>query len=263
MHANGPIGLFDSGVGGLTVARALAKALPRESLLYFGDTEHLPYGDKSPEAIRGFSLKIARHLVDQGAKAIVIACNSASAVAFDHLQTHLNVPVFNVIDPVIAAIEASGSKNIAVWGTRATIDSGIYSQRIAAVLPQATIHAMATPLLAPVIEASPLDEALVDATIKFYMTNQVPVDHMVLACTHYPLVADQISAKLNASTTMLNVPSIVATAIASDLKGMGLLSNQSDATMRCVVSDYTESFEAIAAKFMGKGVQLTEERIWD
>jgi glutamate racemase len=114
MHANGPIGLFDSGVGGLTVASALAKALPRESLLYFGDTEHLPYGDKSPEAIRGFSLKIARHLVDQGAKAIVIACNSASAVAFDHLQAHLNVPVFNVIDPVIAAIEASGSKNIAV-----------------------------------------------------------------------------------------------------------------------------------------------------
>lgn len=263
MHASGPIGLFDSGVGGLTVARALANALPGESLLYFGDTEHLPYGDKSPEAIRGFSLKIARHLVGQGAKAIVMACNSASAVAFDHLQTHLNVPVFNVIDPVIAAIEASGSTNIAVWGTRATIDSGIFSQRIAAVLPQATIHAMATPLLASVIEASPLDEALVDATIEFYLANQVPVDHMVLACTHYPLVANQIRAKLRASTTMLNVPNIVAASLAADLKDMGLLNNQHDATMRCVVSDYTESFEAIAAKFMGKDVQLTEERIWD
>ena len=128
---DGPIGLFDSGVGGLTVARALADRLPGERLLYFGDTAHLPYGDKSPEAIRGYSLAIARHLVSLGAKAVVVACNSASSVAYDALVEALDVPVFNVIDPVVAEVARLGLERVGIWGTKATIKSGVFPSKLA------------------------------------------------------------------------------------------------------------------------------------
>ena len=117
-RSDGPIGLFDSGVGGLTVARAIARKLPHERLLYFGDTAHLPYGEKSPEAIRSYALGISKHLMAQGAKAIVVACNSASAVALDVLKEELDIPVYNVIDPVVHYLHRKHAKNIGIWGTR-------------------------------------------------------------------------------------------------------------------------------------------------
>ena len=127
--SNGPIGLFDSGVGGLTVARAIARRLPKEDILYFGDTAHLPYGEKSPDSIRKFSLEIANHLIKKGAKIIVIACNSASAIAYEFLSENLDVPVFNVIDPIIQELEKYKSQNIGIWGTRATINSNVYQKK--------------------------------------------------------------------------------------------------------------------------------------
>ena len=195
---DGPIGLFDSGVGGLTVARALADRLPGERLLYFGDTAHLPYGDKSPEAIRGYSLAIAQHLVDLGAKAIVVACNSASSVAYEALVAAMSVPVFNVIDPVVAEVARLGVDRVGIWGTKATIKSGVFPAKLKASAPGATVRAWATPLLVPVIEENILQGPILDAVIDGYArpTEAEDVDALVLACTHYPIVAAQIGQRL-------------------------------------------------------------------
>jgi len=189
---NLPIGIFDSGIGGLTVAHAFKKKLPKESIIYFGDTEHLPYGEKSEEAIQYFSKKITQFLLKKKCKAIVMACNSASSVASDVVNiTAKNIPVFNVIDPVSIAV-ASNCKNckIGVIGTKATIESGIYSRKIKKNCPTANVVALATPLLVPMIEEGFINEDMSQKIIANYLSNKLlaNIDSIILACTHYPLI---------------------------------------------------------------------------
>ena len=255
---NGPIGLFDSGVGGLTVARALARELPNESLLYFGDTAHLPYGDKSPETIRTYSRRIAQRLLDQGAKAIVIACNSASSVAYEELAATLPVPVINVIDPVIERLAKKKAHRVSVWGTRATIGSGVYAQRLSTELPDCAVQSLATPLLAPVIEESLLKGDVTDAVIAHYLNStDFASEHLVLACTHYPLIASQIAQHLPDTMKLMRVPTVVAKHVHHVLADHNLLADGSQTPEhRFEVSDYTESFERIAGKFFGRKVKL-------
>jgi len=263
--SDGPIGLFDSGVGGLTVARALARKLPNERLLYFGDTAHLPYGEKSPEAIRSYALGISRHLIDQGAKAIVVACNSASAVALDTLKEELKVPVFNVIDPVVEYLERHKASHIGIWGTRATVSSGIYPRKLAEVLPHSLVSPMATPLLVPVIEENLLSGEVTNAVVSLYLNDprMANVEHLVLACTHYPLIASQISKQLEKKVALLRIPTIVAQSITKQLDSLQLLrESPSELPHHFAVSDYTESFEKISRIFFGKGISLHEENIW-
>ncbi|HAB32448.1 MAG TPA: glutamate racemase [Cryomorphaceae bacterium] len=263
--SDGPIGLFDSGVGGLTVARALARKLPHERLLYFGDTAHLPYGEKSPEAIRSYALGISRHLIEQGAKAIVVACNSASAVALDVLQAELDIPVYNVIDPVVAHLHRQNAKHIGIWGTRATVSSGIYPRKLAEVLPTSEVHTMATPLLVPVIEENLLRGEVTDAVVSLYLRDprMQGVAHLVLACTHYPLIATQIAKQLESKVNLLRVPTIVANAIARELGDAGLLrQTPHPEPHHFAVSDYTDSFAKVSRIFFGKGIHLVEENIW-
>ena len=262
---DGPIGLFDSGVGGLTVARALADRLPGERLLYFGDTAHLPYGDKSPEAIRGYSLAIAKHLVDLGAKAIVVACNSASSVAYDALVEAMDVPVFNVIDPVVAEVAHLGVESVGIWGTKATIKSGVFPAKLAQAAPSAAVSAWATPLLVPVIEENILQGPILEAVIDGYAqpTEAAHVDALVLACTHYPIVAKQIGARLGPNVALLSTPQIVAEHVASALAQRGLLSAAAAAAPhQFMVSDYTPAFEAIAQQFFGEAIALREDHLW-
>ena len=263
---DGPIGLFDSGVGGLTVARALADRLPGERLLYFGDTAHLPYGDKSPEAIRGYSLAIAQHLVDLGAKAIVVSCNSASSVAYDALVDALSVPVFNVIDPVVAEVARLGVQRVGIWGTKATIKSGVFPAKLAAQAPDAAVRAWATPLLVPVIEENILQGPILDAVIDGYArpTEAEDVDALVLACTHYPIVAAQIGQRMGSDVALLSTPQIVAEHVALALKAQGLLRDAEVPvdSHQFVVSDYTPGFEAIAQQFFGEAIALREDHLW-
>ncbi len=262
---DGPIGLFDSGVGGLTVARALADRLPGERLLYFGDTAHLPYGDKSPEAIRGYSLSIAQHLVDLGAKAIVVACNSASSVAFEALVDALHVPVFNVIDPVVAEVARLDVKRVGIWGTKATIKSGVFPAKLKASAPDAAVRAWATPLLVPVIEENILSGPILDAVIDGYAapTEAEQVDALVLACTHYPIVASQIGQRMGRNVALLSTPQIVAEHVAASLGHRGLLhSGAPNAPHEFMVSDYTPAFEAIAQQFFGEAISLREDHLW-
>ncbi len=263
---DGPIGLFDSGVGGLTVARAIADRLPGEQLLYFGDTAHLPYGDKSPEAIRGYSLAIAHHLVSLGAKAVVVACNSASSVAYEALVEALDVPVFNVIDPVVAEVARLGLERVGIWGTKATIKSGVFPSKLAKANANIHVSAWATPLLVPVIEENILSGPILDAVIDGYAlpTEAENVDALLRACTHYPIVAKQIGQRLGEHVALLSTPHIVAEHVALELAKHGLLHTESlqRAAHQFVVSDFTPAFQAIAQQFFGAVIELREDHLW-
>jgi|TARA_B110000444_G_scaffold260556_1_gene308023 glutamate racemase len=264
-YSNGPIGLFDSGVGGLTVARAIARKLPKESIIYFGDTAHLPYGEKSPDAIRTFSLRICQHLIKNGAKAIVIACNSASSVAFEYLEERINVPIFNVIDPLIDELQKMKPKGIGVWGTHATINSKVYNHKLEKLLPGIPVYPLATPLLVPLIEENHLNGEITDSIIQHYLKESKisNLDHLVLACTHYPLIASQISKHLDMRVTLLRTPTIVADWISIELANLGLLQKEKNTINHSFeVSDYTETFKKISGIFFGDGILLKEQNIW-
>ena len=272
---DGPIGLFDSGVGGLTVARAVAQRLPHRQLLYFGDTAHLPYGDKSPEAIQSYSIAIADYLLAHGAVAIVVACNTASAVAWDALRAHVpaHIPIINVIDPVVAAVaqtyrSQTTPPTVGVIGTRGTIGSGIYPARINAAGVPGTVHALATPLLVPIIEEGLAHSEILRATLHHYLAQPElqGINTLIPGCTHYPLLTDEIRAffaERNTPITLIDAPSVVANAVANALepdRPAPTATAQSPQTPhaphRFFVSDYTPTFERIAQQFFGDVVTL-------
>lgn len=190
----GAIGIFDSGVGGLTVARELRRALPGESLLYFGDTLHVPYGSKSPSTVRELSRRSAAFLAAQGVKLIVVACNTSTAVALPDLRREFPMPVLGVIEPgARAAVESSPGGRIAVIGTRRTIASGAYEAAIHALAPRAKVRAGACPLLVPVIEEGLRSTRAIDAILREYLDGLVKgCDSLVLGCTHYPLLKPRL-----------------------------------------------------------------------
>ncbi len=262
-----PIGIFDSGIGGLTVARAVADVLPDYPLVYFGDTAHLPYGEKSPDLIRHFSSRISHHLRDEGCRLVVVACNSASSNALDAVRDALGprIPVVDVVSPVVAyAAEHFPAGIIGVIGTRATIDSGLYQRALAEQGLQAVVRA--TPLLASAIEEGFHTGSVSDALLEAYLGDGLftGVDAMVLGCTHYPLIADQIRAFLPAGVAVLDTPGIVASCVKAAVVGMPELRGPAPShPRRFLVSDLTASFASGARTFFGREVELEESRIWD
>ena len=196
-----PIGIFDSGIGGLTIAHAIKKKLPNESLIYFGDTKHLPYGEKSEQAIKDYSLKIADFLKNNNCKAIIIACNSASSVAYYHIKKNVNsVPIYNVIDPIISFISIKYfNKKIGVIGTKATIQSGVYKNKILEKNSSLKVASLETPLLAPMIEEGFFNQEISSTIIKNYLNDEKldEINVLVLACTHYPLIQNEIKKFYN------------------------------------------------------------------
>ncbi|NVK05555.1 MAG: glutamate racemase [Flavobacteriia bacterium] len=263
---NKPIGIFDSGVGGLTVAKAIRDVLPNEDVIYFGDTAHLPYGEKSPEAIRNYSMGIADFLVKSGAKAIVIACNSASSVATELLRENFEpqVPVINVIDPVIRAINPS-IHDIGIIGTRATIGSGVYQDKIASIHPNVAIHALATPLLVPVIEEGLEKSEIATKTAEHYLglPEMQKIDALIPGCTHYPLLTDLFNQILGEETVLMDTPNIVAQHVKEVLTSSNMLNGGvQEGSASFFVSDFTPTFERIARHFFRKEIQLSELDIW-
>ena len=224
---NSPIGIFDSGIGGLTVAHALKEQMPNESIIYFGDTKHLPYGEKSEESIVNFSTKISKFLVNQNCKAIVIACNSASSVAFDVVKKEAkNISVFNVIDPVIKeVVKVCADYDIGVIGTKATIKSNVYEHKIIKLCNSSKVSSLATPLLAPMIEEGFINEDISHTVIANYLSNKklANIDHLILACTHYPLIHQEIKDYYNGKVTVIDSANIVAKYIAKQLEEDNLL----------------------------------------
>jgi len=262
-----PIGIFDSGIGGLTIAHALKKKLPNENIIYFGDTKHLPYGEKSKTAIQNFSKKITQFLLEKKCKAIIIACNSASSVAYECVKEITeNTPVFNVIKPVVAeVVKQCSDYNIGVIGTKATIQSNTYEKKIKALCSSAKISSLATPLLAPMIEEGFINEDISHTIIANYLSNKqlADIDHLILACTHYPLIHQEIKDYYKGTVNVIDSANIVVEHIYKQLKNDNLLNENNQTEHHFYVSNYTESFEKSAQFFFQEDLKLKEIKLWD
>lgn len=269
MSSPQPIGVFDSGIGGLTVASAIRKVLPNEKIIYFGDTAHMPYGDKSPEAIKYYSLKIGKFLQEKGCKVIVIACNTASSLGYDDLKQFLgdSVPVFNVIDPVVKSVaESKGYEKVGVIGTKATIGSGVYARKINELNPELKVRSLATPLLAPMIEEGFFENNISQAVINSYLSapKLKNINALILACTHYPLIKKEIESFYGNQVDILNTASIVADDVKMQLEQLQLTNKETVPYKdEFYVSDLTPSFELSTKLFFGDKIDLIQKNIWD
>jgi glutamate racemase len=259
-----PIGIFDSGIGGLTVANAVLRVLPSETIQYFGDTAHLPYGDKSAETIQRYAQVITNFLLSKNCKLIIIACNSASSVAYEQVRkeaaTH-GVAVVNVIDPVVECVIRKGYRSVGVIGTRATIGSGIFPFKINASDNQMQVASLATPLLAPMIESGFLKGDISRLVIENYLDDTVleGIEALVLACTHYPLIKHEIEhyyAVRGLQVDVLATNEIVADYVKLLMADQDLINTESAQAHHFYVSDYTESFEQTTRLFYKQTVHL-------
>lgn len=211
-----PIGVFDSGIGGLTVAKALQELLPNERIFYLGDTARVPYGNKSAETVERYSMELANMLIRENAKAIVVACNTVSSVAIPKLRRHVSVPVIGVIEPgAQAAIATTRNRHVGVIGTRATIRSGAYENALRALNVHVRVSSQACPLLVPLIEEGLLNDKLTDQAIARYLDPMIGdgIDTLVLGCTHYPLLAGAISRALGSDVKLVDSAQNCAAAV--------------------------------------------------
>ncbi len=269
MPNKAPIGIFDSGIGGLTLAHAITKILPNESIIYFGDTAHLPYGDKSATAIQSYAVKICNLLLEKDCKLILIACNSASAAAYDLVKAYVGSKaiVVNVIDPVIEYLSQQWeNKTLGLIGTKQTINSGIYSQKAENLQQNIHIKSLATPLLAPMIEEGFFNNKISEQIIDEYLKNEKlqAIDGLILGCTHYPLIKKQIENFYQGKTQVIDTSVIVAKNIQKLLQEKDLETTESTPGNRqFYVSDYTESFEKSTQLFFGQEIKLEQYPIWD
>lgn len=268
MNSAAPIGIFDSGIGGLTVAHAVTKLLPNESLIYFGDTAHLPYGDKSATAIQAYSIKICNLLMQQKCKVILIACNSASAAAYELVKEYMGskAKVLNVIDPVIKYIgENYAEKTVGLIGTKQTINSNIYKKKTDALDKDIELKSLATPLLAPMVEEGFFNNQISESIINQYLSdgNLANIEALILGCTHYPLIKNQIEKFYSGEVSVLDSSEIVAMALKNYLSENGLLSQSTSPSHHFYVSDYTNSFEASTKMFFGENVKLEHYPLWE
>jgi glutamate racemase len=261
-----PIGIFDSGVGGLTVASAIKQILPGESLVYFGDTAHLPYGDKSAESINYYSHRITEFLLEQDAKVVLVACNSASASAYESLKKEFSTKVllFDVIDPVVDYIASRHFTRIGVIGTKRTISSGTYEQKIGEKSPSSEVVSMATPLLVPMIEEGFIFDDISNAIIRAYLSDKslAGIQALILGCTHYPIIKNQISKIFNFSIEVVDSARIVAIILREALEKKGMLNDTGRVNDIFFVSDYTTYFEKIARMFFEGDINLRKADIW-
>jgi glutamate racemase len=260
-----PIGIFDSGVGGLTVAHAIKQILPGESLIYFGDTAHLPYGDKSEELIRFYSERITEFLLEHDSKVILIACNSASASAFDYLRKKFDKTIIiDVIDPVVNYLTTRKFNKIGVIGTKRTISSGTYEKKIKELCPSFNVISMATPLLVPMIEEGFIFDDISNAIIRTYLSNESlsGIQALILGCTHYPIIKNQISKIFNFDVEVVDSARIVSIVLRETLEKNNLLNDSGKVNDRFFISDYTSYFEKIARMFFEGEINLKKADIW-
>jgi glutamate racemase len=265
---NKPIGIFDSGIGGLTVAHAIKDLLPNESLVYFGDTAHLPYGDKSEAAIQAYSVKIADILLQLDCKVIVIACNSASSASYDLLKEYVtkSVGVINVIDPMVGLVAASyRDQRVGLIGTKRTISSGIYSKKLKETNSGVELISMATPLLVPMIEEGFFNNRISHDIIDQYLSDPVfnEIQALVLGCTHYPLIKNELREYYQNRVAILDSSEVVAREVENHLQRSGIEAENQVPVHKFLVSDFTESFEASTQIFFGKQVHLEKHRLWE
>lgn len=267
LSPNNPIGIFDSGIGGLTVAHAITKELPNEKLIYFGDTAHLPYGDKSADSIKYYAIRISQLLLQKNCKMIVIACNTASSLAYETVKDFVGgqALVVNVIDPVVEAVmNKKKIKRIGVIGTKGTIKSDIYSQKIKQHNGKLDVASLATPLLVGMIEEGFFNNKISRTIINDYLSRPKlnRIDSIILACTHFPLIKPEVEEYYKGKVDIIDSAGVVAKYVRDQLKKRKLTTTQKNPHHQFYVSDYTKSFEKSTKFFFRKKIKLEEVAIW-
>jgi glutamate racemase len=257
-----PLGVFDSGIGGLTVAHALFECLPQESVIYFGDTARVPYGPKSPETVRRYSGEILDFLIRRGVKMVVVACNTSTAHALEFLRHRSPVPVQGVIEPgARAAAAATRSGRIGVIGTAGTVASGAYERAIKTIRPELSVTSQACPLFVPLVEEGWFDHPATELVAREYLQPlQVEgVDTLVLGCTHYPLLHPLLSRVMGPDVRLIDSAAETAATVRRELETGGMVAPPGDPpTHRFVVSDDEPHFRRLGARFLGEAVQDVE-----
>ncbi len=260
--ADAPIGVFDSGIGGLTVVRELMRQLPEERIIYFGDTARVPYGPKSPDTVRRYSSEIAAFLASEGVKAVVVACNTATAHALGMLQASLPLPIIGVVEPgARAAVRGSHGGAIGVIGTAGTIASGAYERAIRALEPQVRIAVRACPLFVPLVEEGWLDTEATRLIAREYLDPMTAerVDTLVLGCTHYPLLKPLLSQIMGPNVCLIDSAEETAAETARVLTARGLRAPSGErGEHRFVASDAAEQFLRMGQRFLGSAIERVE-----
>ena len=263
MSSSRPIGVFDSGIGGLTVAHEIMRQLPHESVVYLGDTARVPYGPKSPDTVRRYARQITQFLLEQDVKAIVVACNTATAHALEELKADLEVPVIGVIEPgARAAVAASGGGHIGVIGTAGTIRSHAYEKAIRALDPDAQISVRACPLFVPLVEEGWTDHPVTMQVAREYLAPLCAqgISALVLGCTHYPLLKNVLRRTLGSRVSLIDSAAETAAEIGRVLVKYGLDARDSgtDPEHRFVASDDPKQFLDLGQRFLGNAIERVD-----
>jgi glutamate racemase len=263
-----PIGIFDSGIGGLTVAHAVNKLLPQESIIYFGDTAHLPYGDKSTAAIQSYTIKIADVLLKNNCKVILIACNSASAAAYQLVKEYVGsrAKVLNVIDPAVQYVSRKyEGKTVGLIGTKKTVSSNVYRKRLDKSNADIELKALATPLLVPMIEEGFFNSNISQSIIENYLNapELKGIEALILGCTHFPLIKKEIEKFYDKKVEVIDSSMIVAEYLKEYLRKHDLFSDGKHVKHTFYVSDYTRSFAESTRIFFKQEVQLEHYPLWE
>jgi glutamate racemase len=258
---NAPIGVFDSGVGGLTVMREIMRQIPNESIIYFGDTARVPYGNKSKETVTRFSRQIVHFLKSHQVKTIVVACNTASAYALDELEKECDIPIMGVVKPgAKAAVEATRNGKIGVIATEATIGSGIYSHYIKELKSSATIYGKACPLFVPLVEEGLWEDPVTEEIARRYLAELIDndIDTLILGCTHYPLIRSTVRKVIGEQVTLVNPAYETAIELRRVLADNGLLREAApklgENQYQFYVSDMAEKFKVFANSIIKYGI---------
>ncbi len=264
VNKSAPIGVFDSGVGGLTVAREIMRHLPNENIVYFGDTARVPYGSKSKDNIIRFSRQIIRFLETKDVKAIVIACNTASALALEVVQSEVDVPIIGVVEPgARAALEISKTNKIGVIGTEATIRSAMYEKIIQGLRPEASVVGKACPLFVPLVEEGFAKHNVTREIIDFYLAPlmETDIDSLILGCTHYPLLRSRIREYVGDKITLVNPAYETAMDLKHllELRGMVNTDEQEHGAYSFYVSDAADKFKQFANSILPYDIETTKQ----
>jgi len=265
-NARHPIGVFDSGVGGLTVVRALMERLPFENLIYFGDTARVPYGSKSPATVRRYALEAAAFLVHHQVKMLVVACNTASSVALDELAERFRLPVIGVIEPgARRAVSLTRNGRIGVIGTEGTIKSQAYTRAIQSLDPCVEVFAAACPLFVPLVEEGWLEHQVTRLTAREYLQPLLNrnIDTLVLGCTHYPLLKGVLQEVLGEQVQLIDSAEATALTVAECLRAENRLRVVEPSRARFFVTDVPERFQRVGGAFLGTALNEVEQVVLD
>jgi glutamate racemase len=258
MNNTKPIGIFDSGIGGLTVAKRLSQTLPNENIIYFGDTARVPYGSKSNSTVIEYSLQDTNFLISKDVKAIVVACNTASSIAIPELKKQFDIPIIGMIKPgAVMAIEKSTNKRIGVIGTRSTISNKAYSSEINSIDPSADIYEKACPLFVPLAEEGWTDHKATFKIAEEYLQElkDLNIDTLVLGCTHYPILYNVIHKIMGDNVTLIDSGVAAARVVKEEIKNTDLENESGEiGAIEFYVSDIPTTFKEIAELFLGRPI---------